>query len=630
MRQLLKTFPFVEETENKLIALNKLLDKVTLTGKINALHVAYTLFEFTDRTSLSFNELKQELVDALLEENLHKVLSELESKSKIAIDILIRNLFERTADVGFLATDGVIIDFLTNNNVLDEHMYNRLVEYANKYTVYNEIVITDIDGNVKINMNKNNHIIKTTDSIIKDALVSDEYIEYYRKTDLFLKQDKTLVYAQKIEKNGNSIGVLCLCFKLEDELNRILKNLAKKDEIIAIADKSGDIGINTNNLNQFNIRHSNSEYQLTKRGEIYLSRKTSGYQEYTGIEEWYSYAIKIYSTENKIELDSDKKRPSTVRLLNNKLQSIINKADDLVEDLQDVIINGELIASKKKVYLLTPILDNLRDISHSLIDTIKSSVENLEKLVEISIINDTKMSAHLAIDIMDRNLYERANDCRWWAITPLFQEELSKDEPDTDALNETLLYINNLYTVYTNLYIYDKNGKIVASSNDLTIIGKNSSTMNLSKIMSNQDTQNYFVSDFEQSEFYEDRPTYIYNATISHNEKSVGGIGIVFDSEVEFNNILLDSFPLKKNGFSFLIDNNQKIISSTHPVLKPLDMLDIDEIYLKNSSIHATYDYIEFDSKNYVMGCAKSNGYREYKNEDNYTNDIYALTFLEL
>ncbi|MDQ7068951.1 MAG: hypothetical protein Q9M40_13855 [Sulfurimonas sp.] len=39
----------------------------------------------------------------------------------------------------------------------------------------------------------------------------------------------------------------------------------------------------------------------------------------------------------------------------------------------------------------------------------------------------------LAIDIMDRNLYERANDSRWWALTPLFIEELSSQ-------NRTLLF----------------------------------------------------------------------------------------------------------------------------------------------------------------------------------------------
>ncbi len=37
---------------------------------------------------------------------------ELGTRAQISIDILIRNLFERTADVGFLAEDGAIIDSL--------------------------------------------------------------------------------------------------------------------------------------------------------------------------------------------------------------------------------------------------------------------------------------------------------------------------------------------------------------------------------------------------------------------------------------------------------------------------------------------------------------------------------------
>jgi hypothetical protein len=32
---------------------------------------------------------------------------------------------------------------------------------------------------------------------------------------------------------------------------------------------------------------------------------------------------------------------------------------------------------------------------------------------------DCLSGASLAINIMDRNLYERANDCRWWALDPV-------------------------------------------------------------------------------------------------------------------------------------------------------------------------------------------------------------------
>ena len=629
MNDLFNIFPFVGETSEKLNKLNKLLNKVTLTGKINALNVASNLFEFTDKTSHTFDELKDTLTDSLLDVNLQKILNELKSKSQITIDILIRNLFERTADIGFLATDNVIVDFLTSNNISKDDMYNHLVEYTKKYSVYNEIVVFDINGDVKVNINNKNIILNSKDLIIREALLSDEYVEVYKKSDIFISQEKTLIYAQRIQQNSKNIGVLCLCFRLEDELNTIFENLFIKNEVIALADKSGVIAISDRlKIENSSLKYVEKEYQVLNSKNLAVYSKCSSYQGYSGISDWYSIAISISSNSILLDdiLESKENRPKNINLLNDELMEIIKKADDIVEDLKDVIINGELIASKRKVYVLRPILDNLREISSTLIETIKDSVLNLEKLIEFSLISDVKMASNLAIDIMDRNLYERANDCRWWALTREFQDELLKDIPDESKLTNILKYINNLYTVYTNLYLYNTKGVVVASSNDNSIIGKKITPSILSKVLNNNDTQNYFVNEFQKNEFYNFRATYIYNASVHKKDKSVGGIGIVFDSEVEFKAILEDCFTANKQGFSFFIDNNRKIIASTHHKLSVLDTLDIDDSYLNLKSNITTFDYIKFEGKQYIMSCASSKGYREYKNGDN----LYAITFIEI
>jgi hypothetical protein len=636
MKQLSLLFPYVEDTLRELDKLNKSLNRITLTGKINALSVASTLFEFTDSTAHRFEELRIELGETLLEENLKKHLNELKTKAQIVIDILIRNLFERTADVGFLATDSVIKEFLTSDSISLEDMQNRLKEYAAKYTVYNEIVIFDTEGNSKVNIYGQNHIEYSNDSIIEDALQSESYVEVYRHSDIFKSQDKTLIYAQKIEQRGENIGVLCLCFRFDDELSLIIKNLSQEDMQISLADSSGVIATDDTNLasnNKNHIEYKDSDYQITLNNQLLITTKTNGYQGFFGIESWYSMAL--YNTNNNHENISQEdeefsSRELKTNLLSEKLKDIIERADDLVDDLGDVIINGELIASKKRVYVLSPILDNLRAISTQILNSFKQAILNLEYLVESSLINDVKMASSLAIDIMDRNLYERANDCRWWALTPLFQDELLKDSPDTEALEKTLLYINELYTVYTNLYIYDQNSTIVAASHDQSVIGKKVTKNYIDKVKQNRNTQNYFVSDFESSELYDQRATYIYNASIVNNNKNVGAIGIVFDSEVEFKEILHDSFPLNKKGFAFFVDNELNIISSTHETLKPLDKLDIDFNLFKDVTKHSVHHYIEFEEKEYIIGIALSKGYREYKCEDNYSNKVYAITFIQI
>lgn len=47
-------------------------------------------------------------VDQLGRESLAELSDELRATAQCSIDVLVRNLFERTADVGFLATDDVL------------------------------------------------------------------------------------------------------------------------------------------------------------------------------------------------------------------------------------------------------------------------------------------------------------------------------------------------------------------------------------------------------------------------------------------------------------------------------------------------------------------------------------------
>jgi hypothetical protein len=172
----LEIFPFIRNSVNLFDDQNRFLKKIILTGKIAALEKAANLFSFTEKTIETFSELKEELIPLLIRENLKKFTEELRSKAQISIDILIRNLLERTADVGFLATDAVIINFL-NGKETSDRLQKRLIEYTMKYSVYNEIIITDLDGNVKLNINDENSIHVTTDTIIQNAINTNGYVE---------------------------------------------------------------------------------------------------------------------------------------------------------------------------------------------------------------------------------------------------------------------------------------------------------------------------------------------------------------------------------------------------------------------------------------------------------------------
>jgi hypothetical protein len=629
MQQLLNLFPFIEKSKQDFEEHNKLLNKVTLTGKINADTHTTNLFEFAEKTSYNFSLLKEKLINILLKKNIDALTQELQFKANVTINILIRNLFERTADVGFLATDTKIIEFLNNSNntSLRNNLQQRLHEYALKYSVYNEIIIFDTLGNVMVNLNENNNISFTNDPIIKKTLESDDFVERLAPTDIFKSQKQTLTYTQKIIENGNTIGILCLCFKFEDELQRIFTDFQDSKETILLVQNNHIIA--SNRVQEYSLnthfKKIKGEYSILKN-TIAVSAKASPYQGYNGLD-WFSVII----NNTKEPIKKENKNLVKYNLLNEEIVEIIDEANYIVEDLSDIIINGELIAAKRRIYVINPILDSLRIVSSNLLTTIENAGNNLESLLQKSLKFNLISSSQLAVNIMDRNLYERANDSRWWALTPLFIKELSNSSPNTQELNNVLNYINDLYTVYTNIFIYDKNGKIIASSKEPNIIGQQIHAKEVSVTLQNKNAQHYFVSDFEKTKFYQNEATYIYHASINNDDKTIGGIAIVFDSSVEFKAILQDSFPSEYKGLGLFITSNGIIIASTDDTLKPTMKLSIDQAVLQKINANKTYyDKVDINNKSYLLASTLSLGYREYKTSDNYKNNVFALTLYEL
>lgn len=96
----------VEDYRARLASLQGSWDTLSLLS-----HLRGDGADMTD-TRQAFEALADDLVRSLSEEIYKKFLLALKAKSQIAIDIIVRNLFERTADIGFLAIDADIRDYL--------------------------------------------------------------------------------------------------------------------------------------------------------------------------------------------------------------------------------------------------------------------------------------------------------------------------------------------------------------------------------------------------------------------------------------------------------------------------------------------------------------------------------------
>ena len=661
-QKLQAAIPLIYNYNDRFDDLNHWWGKISLIGKINSHNVSDSILEEMLSTKEKFSELQGRLIQNLMKEHLLKRLADDHNKSQVAIDILIRNLFERTADVGFLATDDDIRAFLlhTDRQVEDiENIRHRLAEYVKKYSVYDEIVLLDTQGRVKANLDIDSSIEFSEDPLISKTLAStDDYTETFRYSDLQPHKRNSLIYSCVIkesnEKDAKALGVLCLCFKFDDEMQSIFSNLQSERAAssIMILSESREV-MATSHSQKFKvgekIPNSGSPDLITIKNKSYISTtsETKGYQGFKGLS-WQGVAMTPLNDAFKHSKETGKPQTDSCQLLNSQLFSDdlkqIFKTSMLInDDLSLVVLNGIIAAARNNAVEFMPVLSEIKSTGESIALIFSDSIDNLQSTVISARLGDVRFCASLAVDIMDRNLYERANDCRWWALTTVFRQYLQLPTVGPDAQQEIsniLGYINDLYTVYTNLYVYDKNGIIVAVSNKdhASVIGDKVDTQSGAiDALSCTDSQKYSVSKFVPSAQYDNKHTYIYNASITSLEQNnvVGGMGIVFDSGPQFTEMLDDSLPKDESGhtvtgcFGMFCQRDGMIISATEGSPQQVgDVIEIDDTLLGLKNGEKDSRITNYQGKKYAIGIAASKGYREYKTTGDYQNDVVAFIMM--
>jgi len=500
MSRLTKYMPAVVGYRERLATLQGAWDSLALLSHLS-----------DDGTNLSntreaFESLAADLVTHLETETHRKALLAARARAQVVIDILVRNLFERTADVGFLAADDAIRSYASNalaSRSLDSSgdadpdavagtlssdtrtMQRRLAEYVSKYSVYQNVILLSPAGEVLLQLDGGKAPAVSRDPLICATLATDGYVETFRRSDLVPDGRRALIYSHRVTSDRQTLGVLCLCFRLEDECESIFARLQSEADwtVLSLLDAHGEV-IFSSDAWQLPVGakltgagdDSGNVLRFAGREFLAVTCKAQPYQGYAG-PAWRGHVM--IPLERAFEAHTGGEQPgcapevladlrATASKFSAALREIPRKADAVQRDLNRSVWNGSVrlsLGNGSNGTFAKALLREISNMGRKTKEVFERSIEELHETVVSAVMHDSRFLASLAIELLTRNFYERANDCRWWALNATLSGRLAgAPECSDESATLVLRHINSLYTVYHAIVLFDSERRIVATS----------------------------------------------------------------------------------------------------------------------------------------------------------------------
>jgi hypothetical protein len=180
-----------------------------------------------------------------------------------------------------------------------------------------------------------------------------------------------------------------------------------------------------------------------------------------------------------------------------------------------------------------------------------------------------------AVEIIDRNLYERSCDVRWWATDSAVVDAL--EEPSASALKhaaERLATILRSYTVYLDLWVADSNGNVIVNGRGdryPKAIGQSvAHTEWFRRAMETQNGDEFAVCDITRNMTLDNCQVATYSTAIrlggATYGQPIGALGIFFDWEPQAKAIVRGvalSDEERRNSRVMLLNARHEIIAAS-------------------------------------------------------------------
>jgi hypothetical protein len=201
-------------------------------------------------------------------------------------------------------------------------------------------------------------------------------------------------------------------------------------------------------------------------------------------------------------------------------------------------------------------------LSRGLVDTLEGA-----RMVDL---------AQSLVQLIVRNLYERTADVRWWATDAALWQALGT--PDGAALSRAtarLGVIHRYYSVYSDLVLLDRRGRVVANANAQhrhRLMGADLSAAEwFRSALSSASGDDYAVDEVRRSPLHDERQVLVYASAVreegSTHGAPLGVLGVYFDWQAQGLSIVEDEANLSPSERDrttvMLLDGKRRVIASS-------------------------------------------------------------------
>jgi hypothetical protein len=261
-------------------------------------------------------------------------------------------------------------------------------------------------------------------------------------------------------------------------------------------------------------------------------------------------------------------------------------------------------------------------VANSMAGATNATIDRMLDLIG-SHIRGTRLSdlARTNIDLVDRNLYERTCDVRWWATDSSLTDALmSNNDQKAEHASRRMGIILDAYTVYHDLVLCTPAGQVIANGRPSQFRSKGKTVRSahwFSEAMSTRTGNEFGFQSAHPSELAGGHPALIYSCSVRRNgiaeEEVIGVLGVIFKwadlAQPILNRLPLTDEELAVTEAMFITKGGEILASSNESSIGlRLGLTDLDKVFATEKGHFNT----NYQGRHVCVAHAKSPGFETY------------------